>query len=347
MEFKIYDLLSGFLSHSMEMADKSAFMSKRVHKSLSGPGDWKNFMKDRLAETRESILRISSSSWKAELDKKSYRYHITAVWVAIIFNPLFAFTDFINIPRDWKFLLVVRLLSSSITFLTLSFQRKLQLPLYSIVLVPFVLISLQNAYTYSLIGNGDLLGQNLNYIALLLGAALFVLWPWRYSVGMVWVSGFATMYFLWTNPRIEMSQFFLEGGLLLAAMAVFMIILIQARYNLNIKEIKARLALHESNEQIRAQAEEIKGINENLETLVKDRTRDLEKKNKALEEYAFINAHKLRSPLASILGLINLLNTTELNDDAKEIKAHLEASSQKLDEIVSAITDVIEKAERE
>jgi light-regulated signal transduction histidine kinase (bacteriophytochrome) len=41
---------------------------------------------------------------------------------------------------------------------------------------------------------------------------------------------------------------------------------------------------------------------------VQERTRELEKKNKALEEYAFINAHKLRSQVASILGLINLIS---------------------------------------
>ena len=45
-------------------------------------------------------------------------------------------------------------------------------------------------------------------------------------------------------------------------------------------------------------------INDNLELTIKDRTRELENKNKALEEYAFITAHKLRAPLASILGRV-------------------------------------------
>ena len=57
-------------------------------------------------------------------------------------------------------------------------------------------------------------------------------------------------------------------------------------------------------EKLQAQAEE---INDHLEELVKSRTIELEKKNKALEEYAFINAQKLRSPLATILGLVNLM----------------------------------------
>jgi light-regulated signal transduction histidine kinase (bacteriophytochrome) len=96
-----------------------------------------------------------------------------------------------------------------------------------------------------------------------------------------------------------------------------------------------------------AQAEEIQGINENLEMLVKERTAELEKKNKALEEYAFINAHKLRSPVASILGLLNLLSKSDLKDDSKVIRDHLQDSAKKLDQVVRSITQAIEKADSE
>lgn len=107
----------------------------------------------------------------------------------------------------------------------------------------------------------------------------------------------------------------------------------------NSEEIQAQ------NEEIMAQAEEIKGINENLEMLVHQRTAELEKKNKALEEYAFINAHKLRSPVASILGLVNLLNKSELNDDCKVINRHLLNSADELDDIVRSITKAIERGD--
>lgn len=108
----------------------------------------------------------------------------------------------------------------------------------------------------------------------------------------------------------------------------------------NSEEIQAQ------NEEIMAQAEEIKGINENLEMLVHERTAELERKNKALEEYAFINAHKLRSPVASILGLVNLLNKSELNDECKIINRHLLNSADELDDIVRSITKAIERGEK-
>lgn len=303
--------------------------------------------------TSDLISQVTYDSWKEELEKTSSRYHLIAAWAAIIFNPVFAFTDYLNIPGNWHQLLIVRVGISIVILVMVIARNKFNLPSYFIVAVTFLLISLQNAYTYSLLGNEDLLGHNLNYIALLIGAAMFLLWEWKYSVIMILVSIIATAFFLDLNPDLNMDEFLVQGGVLLAAVAIFMIVLIKTRYNLTVKEIKARLALQISNEEIQAQseelysqAEEIRVINENLEEIVKERTKELEKKNMALEEYAFLNAHKLRSPVASILGLINLLKKTALNEEGQGIMNHLEDSTAKLDEIVSAITKTIEKGTR-
>ncbi len=103
--------------------------------------------------------------------------------------------------------------------------------------------------------------------------------------------------------------------------------------------------IQHKSEEIKSQAEEIKGINENLEALVKERTSELEQKNKALEEYAFINAHQLRAPVASILGLIHLMEKLELKEDEKVYLEHLQQSAKKLDDVVSSITEAIERGD--
>lgn len=99
------------------------------------------------------------------------------------------------------------------------------------------------------------------------------------------------------------------------------------------------------NEEIQSQAEEIQGINDNLESLVKERTFELEKKNKAAEESAFIIAHELRAPVASVLGLINLISKCELNEEARTIVDHMEHSADKLNVVVRNITKAIEKGD--
>lgn len=303
-------------------------------------------LKDEQEIAKDLISKVSTASWKYELEKVSYRYHILAAWAAIIFDPVFAATDYFNIPESWKQLLIIRITISVIILVTLYASKKYRWPSYVMVVVAFMLISLQNAYTYSLIGNEDLLGHNLNYMALLIGAAMFLAWSWIYSVTVIVISVMATAVFINLNANLNVTKFFVEGGLLLIAVGLFMIALIRTRYNLTVKEIKARLALQTSYEEIQAQDEEIKGINENLENIVRERTRELEKKNKALEEYAFINAHRLRSPVASILGLINLMRKVHLSDEAKGIMLHLQDSTEKLDETVSTITKAIERGEK-
>ena len=122
---------------------------------------------------------------------------------------------------------------------------------------------------------------------------------------------------------------------------------LEAKVEERTKEIQLKTEeIQAQNEEIMAQAEEIQGMNENLEMLVKQRTAELENKNKALEEYAFINAHKLRSPVASILGLLNLLSKTDLKDDSGVIRDHLQRSAEKLDAVVRSITEAIEKADK-
>ena len=123
-------------------------------------------------------------------------------------------------------------------------------------------------------------------------------------------------------------------------------LLLEAKVGERTREIQLKTEeIQAQNEEIMAQAEEIQGINENLEMLVKERTAELEKKNQALEEYAFINAHKLRGPVASILGLLNLLAKASPEDDTRVIRDHLQHSANKLDDVVRSITKAIEKAD--
>lgn len=105
------------------------------------------------------------------------------------------------------------------------------------------------------------------------------------------------------------------------------------------------LQLMEQKVEIEAQSDEIMSINDNLELAIKDRTRELENKNKALEEYAFITAHKLRAPLASILGLVTLIDPKKLPEEDKIIVTHLDQSAKRLDEIIHSIMNAIDKSD--
>ena len=156
-------------------------------------------MKDHRKIIADLISGVSAESWKAELDLAASKYHITILWLAIVLDPLFAITDFINIPNDWLPIFLIRCCVSGITLVLVMLRKRFQLPSFVLVAITFFLISLQNAYTYKVIDNDHLLGHNLNYMALFIGASLFVLWQWQFSFFIVLLSALATAFFIYGN----------------------------------------------------------------------------------------------------------------------------------------------------
>jgi two-component system sensor histidine kinase/response regulator len=101
-----------------------------------------------------------------------------------------------------------------------------------------------------------------------------------------------------------------------------------------------------SEEELMASGEELRRINENLNQLVDTRTQALVVQNNKLIHHAFINAHKVRSPLARILGLVNLIgHEVELNGKGQELLQHLKVSAVELDEILKEVRTNLEAAE--
>jgi len=96
---------------------------------------------------------------------------------------------------------------------------------------------------------------------------------------------------------------------------------------------------------IESQSDEIKSINDNLELSIQARMEELENENKTLEDSAFFTAHKLRAPLASILGLVYLLQKTERSQQERLTLQRLHETLLELDKILHDAINIIEKAE--
>ncbi|HEU5292900.1 MAG TPA: hypothetical protein VFU05_19770 [Cyclobacteriaceae bacterium] len=102
--------------------------------------------------------------------------------------------------------------------------------------------------------------------------------------------------------------------------------------------------LRASEEELQASSEELKQINENLNNLVKFRTETILEQNKKFIHHAFINAHKVRSPLARILGLVNLMKYKS-NENSEEMLQRLGQSARELDEILAEVRNNLDEAE--
>ncbi len=103
---------------------------------------------------------------------------------------------------------------------------------------------------------------------------------------------------------------------------------------------RVAIKLISQNEELKTQQEEIKSINENLESMILAHTKGIENKNKELAEYAFINAHMLRAPLSRILGLTTLMESEPHHYNASEL-LHIKTLANEIDNVVRKINDVL------
>lgn len=86
-----------------------------------------------------------------------------------------------------------------------------------------------------------------------------------------------------------------------------------------------------------------KRFNRLLKEKVSERTMELSIKNDQLNEYAFINAHKLRAPVARIMGLVNVYELKDSDFNITKLFDMLKQEVHALDLIVRSITDAVEE----
>lgn len=64
--------------------------------------------------------------------------------------------------------------------------------------------------------------------------------------------------------------------------------------------------------------------------------------NNDLLQFSYIASHNLRGPVATLLGLINLIEREEEPADIKAISTHLMSSTRKLDEVILDLANILE-----
>jgi signal transduction histidine kinase len=95
--------------------------------------------------------------------------------------------------------------------------------------------------------------------------------------------------------------------------------------------------------EIKRQQELTERANFVLEQKVKERTQELIEKNKKLSDYAFLNAHNVRVPVANIKGIIQLFEADISFNEKIELISLLKGESNNLDKVLYEIKDMLEK----
>lgn len=107
--------------------------------------------------------------------------------------------------------------------------------------------------------------------------------------------------------------------------------------------VKARTReLHKTIQHLHQSNQELESLNGALDELVFERTRQLEKRNAQLAEYAFINSHLLRAPLARLLGLSTLFEMQKKGQEVdRETVQRFIAACHELDQIINLIAQTL------
>lgn len=87
---------------------------------------------------------------------------------------------------------------------------------------------------------------------------------------------------------------------------------------------------------------ELYALNENLEEKIVQRSEQLTRKNKQIAKYTYFNSHKLRAPVASVLGLINVLELSRDGVLDQTILNHLKSCALELDQIIYNLKNILE-----
>jgi len=100
----------------------------------------------------------------------------------------------------------------------------------------------------------------------------------------------------------------------------------------NLELVKLNAEVDAQNEELRQNQESLTYINNHLEGLVEEKTRLVKIKNEKLIQLAFTNSHRVRAPLARILGLIDL-SSVEATPDFAFLFARIKEQAVEMDSI--------------
>lgn len=155
-----------------------------------------------------------------------------------------------------------------------------------------------------------------------------------------------------TNEVKTQNRFLIFLSLVIVFAAIFIFMLWKQRNNL----IKAQKQLRLQKESIENQQHEISkkslelaslnkelyALNQTLEEKIIERGNQLNLRNKQIAQYTYFNSHKLRAPVASVLGLINVLELSKNGQLDHQILEYLKVSANELDLIIHNLKNILE-----
>lgn len=287
-----------------------------------------------------------------EISKRIFKQHNLGCKVAIVVNILWGIFNYFIIDHNTWIYVGLNFAAAAIIALALLNKEKLKLNGEVLGLVPMLTTLTAFAYTYNTLELEVFQKMTYTHAAVFIGAGMFLLWHIKYSIISSIYAIAINLIFYALFCTIPMNEYLINGGMLIATVAIFMIISIQVRYKLVLSEITSKMALEESKKDLRISEEQHRLLFEknptpmlicSLETMKIVAVNDLviSKYGYSREEFmkmTITDLHKKIDYNDVILHTQKILNEDTISEwvhvlnDATEIDVELVAKSIQYDE---------------
>jgi hypothetical protein len=151
------------------------------------------------------------------------------------------------------------------------------------------------------------------------------------------------------NQMVEITErnrfLMIIGGLVLAFVSTSLILTYRLGRKMKLANLKLTAKnreIHRKNEEIEKKSEELNRLNRVLEAKIQERTQKLIHQNNKLREVAYYNSHRVRGPLSTIMGLVDLYHGKML-DDVQLLMNEIDNHSRELDRNLFEINELLKK----
>lgn len=208
--------------------------------------------------------RTAPAAWSAELERIAWRYHTTGSWVGGILNLFFILNDVALAPALALRFGLVRTAVSAIIISLLLMRKAWRWGPHAFLFVPYLLISVENAYMWSFMPEELFRVHALAYAVLFAGASMIVLWPLRWSLAIAVLTLVANCWFLAPGAHLNAAGVMVNGGTLVGAVLVIATLLGHTRYRQTRSEVMLRAELQASTAEAQRQREVIAAAHRDL-----------------------------------------------------------------------------------
>lgn len=306
----------------------------------------------------EKVVRILIAN--PERFSLEHRFFIAMCFVAGITGLLAAI---INISLDFQPVMIIATTAISVIFFAFYFIS-LKAKIYKVLIIPYIFISLLSlSYLWFMNAGSNGPVAFLIFTALLVYVVL-TRGVYRYIAVTVVVITISVLY-IWeymhpelvvnyTDAQIKLYDLFLTAIISIGLIAFIGSYIMRNYHDEREMVIEQSDKILQQNEEIKKADEELMHHQENLEQIVKERTRELERanlelqiaKNKAEEsdrlKTAFLSnmSHEIRTPMNAIIGFSHLLKDPNMSKE--NLNNYVDIITERGNQLLNIINDIID-----